>query len=92
MGAVYLSKLFSRSDVLKTTLVLDFLKWSVQTIRELQDNILNTFYITGILETLVEIMKNGQRNELKGHLGVLLPLLEMKQQGTLINLFLTKLT
>jgi len=57
MGALYLSKLFSRTDMLKCDLLDQFLKWSVKQINELQNNILNTFYITGILETLVEILK-----------------------------------
>ncbi|KAM3128124.1 hypothetical protein pb186bvf_019770 [Paramecium bursaria] len=93
MGALYLSKLFSRSDVLKTQLLNEFLSWSVKQV-QIQDNILNTFYVTGILETLVEVLKTGQREELKQHLNILLPLLTEKQKitGTLINLFLTKLT
>lgn len=33
MGAVYLSKLFSRSDVLKSELLVNFLIWSVNTIK-----------------------------------------------------------
>ncbi|CAK65708.1 unnamed protein product (macronuclear) [Paramecium tetraurelia] len=92
MGALYLSKLFSRTDILKCNLLEQFLNWSVKQIHELQDNILNTFYITGILETLVEILKVVQRDVLKNNLYILLPLLNLKQQGTLINLFLTKLT
>jgi hypothetical protein len=34
-GALFLSKLFSRPDVLKTTLLNEFVVWSVRTVKKL---------------------------------------------------------
>lgn len=49
--------------------------------------------MTGVLESLVEILKTGQRNELKAHLPALVPLLTSKRKGnSLIGLFVTKLS
>lgn len=66
--------MFSRPDVLKTPLLGEFVKWSVETVKALQDDVVNGFFVTGILETLVEILKTGQRNELKPHLSTMIPL------------------
>ena len=92
-GALFLSKLFSRPDVLKTPLLGEFVKWSVETIQRLQDDVVNGFFVTGILETLVEILKTGQRNELKPHLPQMIPLIQVLCKGnSLINLYITKLS
>jgi len=51
------------------------------------------FFVTGVLETLVEILKTGQRGELRPHLPAMVPLLNSKRKSnSLIGLFVTKLS
>ena len=63
-SALFLSKLFSRHDVLRLGLLKDFFTWAVAKANSLYKDIGSAFYVTGILEAIVEILKIVPRDQL----------------------------
>lgn len=58
-SAIFLANYFSRPDIQKLNLLQDYLAWSLKTIEDIQEDPLKSFYVVGILSSLVEIFKIG---------------------------------
>lgn len=80
-AGVFLARFFSRPDIQKMNLLEDFLKWAASMIQNLQMDPLNAFFITGIFNSLVEIFKIGQRNELLQKIQYVMPFLKSTNFG-----------
>lgn len=85
MAGIVLANLFSRPDLQKGSRLRSFILWADQTIKSLLADPSNLFFLTGIYNSLVEILKLGTREELLDKISIFIPFIEDRREESLIK-------
>ena len=63
-AALIIAKFFTRPDIHQTTLLKDYMVWANDMIMANINEPLKQYYVSGVLTSLVETFKLGQRKDL----------------------------
>ena len=63
-ASIMLAKLITRPDVVKSGETSKFLEKLVSEFSEVKDDANNIYFVTGVMQTLVETFKTGHRDDL----------------------------
>ena len=63
-AAQFLGKLFTRPDIQKKKILVEFIDYSLKTLKNEKNNTVDTFFICGLYYALGQIFKRVQRSEL----------------------------